>query len=108
MRRSQRIRYAARYYGTTLVASDRFLQAFAEDANGSFTLDAGEDANGNGMLDTLRDPFKVWFNQNLPPGITTAYIDDWVIYHLASGEVHCSSNERRTIVDNPQWWEGAF
>ena len=88
-----------------MVASDRFLQAFAEDANGSFTLDAGEDTNGNGMLDTLRDPFRVWLDQNVPTGITVHYIDDWLIYHLGRGEVHCSSNDKREIASGSKWWE---
>ena len=71
----------------------------------NWQLDAGEDANGNFMLDTLRDPFEVWFNQNAPASVTFTYIDDWLIYHLNNGEVHCGSNERRTIPSDPKWWE---
>ena len=88
-----------------LIASDRFLHAFAEDANGSFTLDAGEDTNGNFMLDTQHDPFKVWISQNMPAGIQTTFIDDWYLYHVEKGEVHCSSNEQRSIPTTPKWWE---
>ena len=57
------------------------------------------------MLDTLRDPFQIWFNQNPPPGLIVAYIDDWFLYDLDSGEVHCSSNERRSIPNGPKWWD---
>ena len=57
------------------------------------------------MLDTLRDPFRSWFNVNLPSGITVEYIDDWFLYHTLSGEVHCSSNEHRTLPPAPKWWE---
>jgi len=31
------------------------------------------------------------------------YIDDWQFYHLALGEVHCGTNERRVIPIPPQW-----
>ncbi len=57
------------------------------------------------MLDTLRDPFELWLNANVPPGISVEYIDDWLIYHLRGGEVHCSSNEQRAFASTPKWWE---
>ena len=93
-------------YGGTVIAPDPFLHAFTEeDANANFVLDAGEDANVNYMLDTLRDPFQLWLNANVPPGISVEYIDDWLIYHLRGGEVHCSSNEQRAFASTPKWWE---
>jgi len=57
------------------------------------------------MLDTTRDPFLVWLSQNLPPGITVTPINDWLIYHLGRGEVHCSSNETRVIPSASNWWD---
>ena len=57
------------------------------------------------MLDTLRDPFQIWLSANVPVGIAVEYIDDWVLYHLWEGEVHCSSNEQRLIPGGPKWWE---
>lgn len=57
------------------------------------------------MLDTLRDPFQLWINQELPGGIAVTYIDDWFIYHINDGEVHCGSNEMRAIASHPLWWE---
>ncbi|UCC32301.1 MAG: hypothetical protein JSU86_08465, partial [Phycisphaerales bacterium] len=78
-----------------------------EDGNANYRLDVGEDTNGNYMLDTLRDPFKLWLSANVPPGITVVYVDDWLLYHLRKGEVHCSSNEQRLRAIGPKWWEHA-
>lgn len=94
-------------YGNTLISPDTFLYSSgAEDLNGNWQLDPGEDANGNLMLDidASRDPFRFWIGQNLPPGLSAVFIDDWTIYHINEGEVHCSSNERRVIPSGPNWW----
>jgi protein-arginine deiminase len=40
-----------------------------------------------------------------PSSIETYYLDDWDIYHLGLGEVHCGTNVVRTPVDN--WWQTA-
>lgn len=97
---------SAVYIGA-LITPDPFLHSFSEeDVNMNWHLDANEDTNLNFMLDTLRDPFQAWFSANLPSGITVQYIDDWLIYHLNDGEVHCSSNERRQIpISGPFWWD---
>jgi hypothetical protein len=93
-------------YGNTFVAPNPFLHASVEeDLDYDWDLDPNEDANGNGMLDTERDPFKTWLDANMPPGVTVEYINDWKVYHLDNGEVHCSSNEQRTIPSSPKWWE---
>jgi len=103
-------------HGSVYIAPDPFLHAYSvinppseEDSNANFTLDPTEDSNGNGLLDTLRDPFQVWMLQNLPGNLGVEFIDDWYIYHVNSGEVHCSSNERRAIpagpnTDRSKWW----
>ncbi|MCP4365610.1 MAG: hypothetical protein GY800_09980 [Planctomycetes bacterium] len=98
-------------YGSVFIAPDNFLHNVGiteEDADSDFRLDPGEDriqggSLPNGLLDTLRDPFHTYTNGVLPPGITPRYIDDWEIYHVRSGEVHCSSNEVRNIPAT-RWW----
>jgi protein-arginine deiminase len=40
----------------------------------------------------------------MPQGIQVRFIDDWDLYHLNDGEVHCSSNDIRQI-PNKKWWE---
>lgn len=100
-------------YGSLLIAPDPFLHASTEEDTdvADFICDRQNnnepDLNGDGKCDTLRDPFKIWLDQNLPPGITAAYIDNWSIYHIEKGEVHCSSNEKRSVPVSPKWWTNA-
>lgn len=48
--------------------------------------------------------FKTPFEQALSgTGQSALWIDDWVLYHLQLGEVHCGSIERRDIA-NVNWW----
>lgn len=51
------------------------------------------------------DPLIAAVDALMPPGITTHYVDDWDVYHMALGEVHCGTNVKRT----PQgsWWTDA-
>jgi protein-arginine deiminase len=37
-------------------------------------------------------------------GQRAEFIDDWDIYHLGTGEVHCGSNAQRKPFSN-RWWE---
>jgi len=99
-------------YGDVYIAPDQFLHQHdtgvpEEDTDLDFQLDTGEDLNTNGLLDTHRDPFHEALadDEVLPSGITANYIDDWQVYHLNEGEVHCSSNEQREIPVSPKWWE---
>jgi len=95
-------------YPGTYIAPDNFLSSQAnpeEDIDADFILDAGEDSNGNGLLDTGRDRFHLYLDTILPGGMAGVYIDDWAIYHIGEGEVHCSSNEKRTIPGAVHWWE---
>lgn len=50
------------------------------------TATAGQDA----------DPLISWWKEALPSGITPYFVDDWDVYHMAQGEVHCGSNQTRT------------
>jgi len=45
-------------------------------------------------------------NQNLDAiGITNHWIEDFELYHVLDGEVHCGSNTRRQIPATAAWWE---
>ena len=99
-------------YGGVLIAPEPFLREHPqaggpaeEDANANFRLDVGEDQNDDQMLNTYRDPFKVWSDMEMPASASIVYIDDWFLYHLREGEVHCSSNELREIPTSAEWWE---
>ena len=75
-------RYTDFYGGTQLFMADPFLR---EDL---------DDQSSDAMIDAV--------NALLPPLVTPIYLDDWEIYHLGLGEVHCGSNVVRTP-SNEDW-----
>ena len=50
------------------------------------------------------DPIIAAFSQRMPAGIELHFVDDWNVYHLGLGEVHCASNVKRT--PSGSWWLG--
>jgi hypothetical protein len=52
--------------------------------------------------DQASDPLITAFEAALPEGLVTHYVDNWDVYHLGLGEVHCGTNVRRTPMD--EWW----
>ncbi|MCA9711666.1 MAG: hypothetical protein KDK70_37875, partial [Myxococcales bacterium] len=53
--------------------------------------------------DQSTDPVIEAFTNNLPPSLIPHYVDDWDVYHLGLGEVHCGTNMTQTPTAN--WWE---
>lgn len=51
------------------------------------------------------DPFIAAVDAVMPAGLQTWYIDNWYVYHLGWGEVHCGTNVRRVRTEN--WWTTA-
>lgn len=60
------------------------------------------------------DPFKDAFNTRLQavgfvppgsPGQNIHYIDDWEVYHLGHGEIHCGTNVERDSAATDNWWD---
>lgn len=53
------------------------------------------------------DPMIAAFEALMPPDLTVHYLDDWDVYHMGLGEVHCGTNVLRTPVGS--WWtDGAW
>lgn len=53
-----------------------------------------------------KDIFKADFEQKLATiGYTVRWIDNWDLYHVNLGEVHCATNAARKIPET-KWWEG--
>jgi len=52
------------------------------------------------------DPFVAEIEALLPPDVEPVWVDNWDMYHIALGEVHCGTNARRTPLAN--WWEDAL
>lgn len=49
------------------------------------------------------DPIIADFKARAPEGLTLHFVDNWDVYHLSRGEVHCGTNvQRKPIAD---WWE---
>jgi protein-arginine deiminase len=51
------------------------------------------------------DAFIEAYDAVLPESLQTHYVDDFEVYHLGLGEVHCGTNTLRTPTDG--WWETA-
>ena len=49
------------------------------------------------------DAFIEAYDAVLPPSLQVHYVDDFEVYHLGLGEVHCGTNSLRTPTDG--WWE---
>jgi protein-arginine deiminase len=56
------------------------------------------DSNNQGS-----DPFIQALEDRLPASMELHFVDDWAVYHMGLGEVHCGSNVNRTPSDS--WWE---
>ncbi len=51
------------------------------------------------------DPFIAAVRERMPQHLQLHFVDNWFVYHMGLGEVHCGTNELRT----PQsgWWQDA-
>lgn len=52
--------------------------------------------------DQASDPFIEAFTDLMPEGLELHYIDNWDVYHMGLGEVHCGTNVMRTPTGG--WW----
>jgi protein-arginine deiminase len=53
-----------------------------------------------------KDAFEDDFEKTMTAiGVTTAWVEDWNLYHLEEGEVHCGTNVTRKVPANFRWWE---
>jgi protein-arginine deiminase len=57
------------------------------------------------VVSQANDPFINAFEDAMPAGMQLHVVDDWDVYHMALGEVHCGSNVQRTPMDT--WWTAA-
>lgn len=48
------------------------------------------------------DPYASAFEEVMPEGTEVHFVDDWDVYHVALGEVHCGTNVIRTPAEG--WW----
>lgn len=57
------------------------------------------------VVSQTNDPVINAFRAAMPAGMQLHFVDDWDVYHLGLGEVHCGTNVRRTPTGS--WWTSA-
>lgn len=50
------------------------------------------------------DVFERAFAEAVGSSRDVRFVDDWLVYHEMSGEVHCGTNVRRSAPIGPKWW----
>jgi len=81
------------------------LAAWTEDGGTGGQLFLPDPFLRERVSDLDSDPVIAAVEALLPPGTTPHWVDDWDVYHLAWGEVHCGTNVRR---EQPlDWWTAA-
>jgi len=76
----------------------------AEDAAGQTTLFVPDPFFRTSESDYASDPIVQSFTEAMPSELRIEWIDDWDVYHLGMGEVHCGTNVVRTPADDATWW----
>jgi hypothetical protein len=56
--------------------------------------------------DQSSDPFVQDFAARMPRALESHFVDNWAVYHMYSGEVHCGINVRRTPM--AEWFDTAM
>ena len=78
----------------------------AEDVDGVPTLFVPDPMLRTDIESTDGDPFVAYLEEALPEDLRIEWMDDWFVYHMGLGEVHCGSNVVRPSAD-ALWWEDA-
>lgn len=55
------------------------------------------------VSDQDADPMIARVRELFPDSIGTVFLDDWSVYHMGLGEVHCGTNVKRRAAN--AWWE---
>jgi protein-arginine deiminase len=75
------------------------------DAGGQTNLFVPDPFFRTDLSDQGDDPFIEAFAASMPPGLNLRFVDNWNVYHLGIGEVHCGTNVKRT--PTVAWWTAA-
>ncbi|MCP4807494.1 MAG: hypothetical protein GY913_19895 [Proteobacteria bacterium] len=78
----------------------------ADDKNGDTTLFVPDPWVRRSNTSADDDPMAQDFASRMPDELNVVFLDDWDVYHLGMGEVHCGSNVIRTPAENA-WWTDA-
>jgi len=94
-------------YVAALIPATVNLTVYNPDDGGPVHLFIPDPYLRSDIADQSSDPLIQWYADNMPSGIELHFVDNWFVYHLALGEVHCGSNTRRTPPADLQWWTDA-
>lgn len=86
-------------YGLALIPGTANLTVAQPDPDGPVHLFFPDPFLREDTDDPGSDPFIAYVNALLPAAVEPHWLDDWELYHMAWGEVHCGSNARRTPTD---------
>jgi len=51
------------------------------------------------------DPLIEYVRDSFPESLDVHFVDNWYVYHMQLGEVHCGTNVQRT--PDPAWWQAS-
>ncbi len=78
------------------------IVANMDDGSHIFTADPFFRNSVNPLYGQDEDPFIAAVEEMMPEELELHFVDNWEIYHLGLGEVHCGTNYTSTPV---RWWE---
>lgn len=95
-------------YGTTAAAFPGMANLIVADADdGTPTLFVADPYLRTDVDDIATDPMAEAMLQAMPEELDVVFLDDWQVYHLNLGEVHCGSNVVRAPDEDLEWWVDA-
>jgi protein-arginine deiminase len=78
----------------------------AEESNGDPAIFLADPFLRQNESDQSTDPMIAEVRKRFPSSLNLHFLDDWEVYHMGLGEVHCGSNVKRATTS--EWWiEGA-
>lgn len=94
--------------GTTAAAFPGMANLIVSNApDGTPTLFVADPFIRTDTDDVSSDPMAAAFVAAMPPELDVVFLDDWQVYHVNLGEVHCGSNVVRTPDPDHAWWVDA-
>ena len=94
--------------GTTAAAFPGMANLIVANApDGTPTLFVADPFLRTDTEDIASDPMAAAFEALMPGDLDVVFLDDWQVYHLMLGEVHCGSNVVRSPDEAPSWWVDA-
>ena len=92
-------------YGTVASLIPGMANLIVSKAGDTTTLFLADPFIRTSVCDQSADPMIADVRARFPDSLDLVFLDDWQVYHMGLGEVHCGSNVKRTAPRT--WWEDA-